>query len=544
MLAPRDPSTHTNSDEWPEFELKNVRVRTLDQSDPDTMSSLLLASEHYPLRVTGELQPLPKSLSHLYLQPSSLRTTLIEVAEVRTLAYGQFSDGSVALWAAGKAGWYTIKPSRAYRPVYDDMIEAVNLLYFIADAYREPRTRRKGKKATPLPDYTTEELFEKYARHAVGSLADAARAADKMYKHREFLMASMIVGKENVAWGRNPLYTHLRKKFAADYKAVAERLAGPPKKAATNARSRQTSVETSSTTSSLKRKRGRPPKNRDADVIVGRALATELNPIEDTNKMAGVNDIAHAKPTHVRTRRTRQGSSAPAPEKNLEAPIEMEPVATPVPEEREDSEEEDDLPFASKGKSALRPRPSKASKSAARGSTHEDGEENEIEPRSSPIGGKRRQDENDETRQSKRRNSKQEVDEGIDMPESPSATSIDPPTPDATSGALDEHSSDLAVRLKHAVDPVQEDTWICALDGCTHKVYLASQPDSQRLIREHYALHAYDDDRRVQMVKKLQAPSLPVNHLMEKVRLQAKLEGFPGSRVAGTRFPQVVVQRN
>jgi hypothetical protein len=61
-------------------------------------------------------------------------------------------------------------------------------------------------------------------------------------------------------------------------------------------------------------------------------------------------------------------------------------------------------------------------------------------------------------------------------------------------------------------------------------VYQASQPGSQRLIREHYALHAYDDDERVQLVKKLQHPSLPVGHLMERVRSQARSDGFPGSR--------------
>lgn len=127
------------------------------------------------------------------------------------------------------------------------------------------------------------------------------------------------------------------------------------------------------------------------------------------------------------------------------------------------------------------------------------------------------------------------------MPTSPSSEEVaGSPASDAVPGATD---TELPLRLNHERDPIQEDTWVCALDGCTHKVYAASLPESQKLIREHYALHAYDDDDRVQMVKKLQAPSLPVNHLMEKVRIQARLEGFPGSRVAGTRYPEPVRQR-
>jgi len=204
------------------------------------------------------------------------------------------------------------------------------------------------------------------------------------------------------------------------------------------------------------------------------------------------------------------------------------------------------LPFARKRKSVLRPKAAKASKGAhpGRGASPDDAEcdQEVLDHLTSPTAGKRKLDEDGEPRPSKRRNSQQEVDEGIDMPSSPDA-----PSPDTMSGAMEEPSHDLAVRLHHRPDAIQEDTWICALDGCPHKVYRASQPESQGLIREHYALHAYDDDSRMQLVRRLRAPSLPVNHLMEKVRLQAKLEGFPGSKVAGTRFPaqphRTVVQR-
>ncbi|KAI7307059.1 hypothetical protein KC326_g7716, partial [Hortaea werneckii] len=101
------------------------------------------------------------------------------------------------------------------------------------------------------------------------------------------------------------------------------------------------------------------------------------------------------------------------------------------------------------------------------------------------------------------------------LPPTPSTSSSSPPTspPPPTSDPS---------QLSHTADPLQENTWTCALDGCTHKVYLASDPASQRLIRDHYKLHAYDDDERVRLVGRLQAPSLPVGHLMERVRLVAR----------------------
>lgn len=552
VLAPLDPSIASNSDEWPEFELSNARVYSADSRTETT--SLLLATEHFPLTVIGDvlLHALPKHLSHLIRQQNHGRTTSIEVSNVRAFAYGQFENGSVAIWAAGRAGWMTLKPARAYRETYAEMSEAVKLLYFVADAYREERKSGKGKSATLLPPYSAQELFEKYATEVMGAPKAAAEAAEKIYRHADFLFASMLAGKEGIDWMKNPLYLHLRKKLTAEHDAVLQRLAGPgtQKKSSQARRIRQDSVDTTSTSSSLKRKRGRPPKNREADVISlgsSSAAATIVKEAQKSVEPSKPTTAPQARPAHAR--RTRRKPSPPI----VEEPAEPEVTATPIPE-ISDSEEEAERQIH-QGKSALRLKPSQAAKGSKGGKgakrsgkapvVEDDDEEDELA--SSPTISKRRFDDASEPPQRNRRSSKQEVDEGIDMPESPSASSEpnEPGTPDVAAGASSYTPDDqLAVRLKHVPDPIQEDTWLCALDGCTHKVHLASQPDSQRLIREHYALHAYDDDERVKMIKKLQAPSLgPVNHLMEKVRLQARLEGFPGSRVAGTRYPEAVVQR-
>lgn len=554
VLAPLDPSTATTSDEWPEFELTNARVYAPE--DRTATTSLLLATEHHPLTVTGDVQlhAIPKDLSYLIRQQNHGRTASIEIADVKAFAYGQFDDGNIALWAAGRAGWFALKPARPYRAMYNEMGEAVKLLYFIADAYREERKSGKGKNSTVLPPDTVQELFEMYATEVMAVPKAASEAAEKIYAHVDFLFASMLAGKEGIDWVKNPLYVHLRKKCSAEHDVVLQRLAGPTvtsKKGSQARRVRQDSVDTSSTSSSLKRKRGRPPKSKEADVISLGSSSAATSTAKEVQKPSVEPSKSMAPPQGrpAAGRRTRRKPSPPVVD-------EPEPTATPIPE-ISDSEEEAERQVH-QGKSALRLKPSQAAKGSkgAKGGKGakrsgkapaiEDDDDEEDELASSPTISKRRFEEPPAPPHRRRRSSKQEVDEGIDMPESPSASEPNEPgTPDVIAGATEGGpiSHELATRLKHVPDPVQEDTWVCALDGCTHKVYLASQLESQRLIREHYALHAYDDDDRVKMIKKFQAPSLPVNHLMEKVRLQARLEGFPGSRVAGTRYPEPIAQR-
>ncbi|KAK5004677.1 hypothetical protein LTR28_008601, partial [Elasticomyces elasticus] len=71
------------------------------------------------------------------------------------------------------------------------------------------------------------------------------------------------------------------------------------------------------------------------------------------------------------------------------------------------------------------------------------------------------------------------------------------------------------------------DAWLCPLDGCTQKVYAASLPKSKALIKEHYETHMYDGDERVQLVKSMEKPELPLTHLMSYMRDLARKEGLP-----------------
>jgi hypothetical protein len=526
LLATLHPDLVNNSDEWPEFELKDVKVFT--PNNPSNLTSLLEAAAHYPLTLTGHLEPLAKDQAHLYTTTTTRRAPLIEIKDVRMFSYGQFEDGNIGLWAGGLAGWYALKPSRAYKSIWSSMVESVDAFYWVVDSYREKRRKGNKKSGPVLPDFTAEELFDKYADEVLEDAKGGKEAAQVIYAQRHFLLANMLAGKEGIAWSRNPLYEHLSTRFPNDHALVKSRLTGQALPAR-NDRQKSASVEAGN----LKRKRGRLGKDASAD-----AMSTRENSMVDAAETRSQREASQQQPAKsTASRRTRRGQR--------ESPSTDTPgVEAKTPREVLDSDDEQ-MHRSMKGRSALRPKASKSGKGASKGGKapvqdFDDNDSDDDQLRSPTAIAKKHQSHTFANRNAKQKTSKHDVDEGIDIPSSPA--SGDPPsTPsqtgrDANSNSDDEEDedqppgTDLALRLKHVPDPIQEDTWICALDGCSHKVYQASQPDSQRLIREHYALHAYDDDERVQLVKKLQHPSLPVGHLMERIRSQAHSDGFPGSR--------------
>lgn len=62
----------------------------------------------------------------------------VKVTNVTRFSYAEYSDKSVALYARGEAGWFILgKPARPYSGIYQDMIEAVEVMYFLVDYHRQ-----------------------------------------------------------------------------------------------------------------------------------------------------------------------------------------------------------------------------------------------------------------------------------------------------------------------------------------------------------------------------------------------------------------------
>ncbi|KAF7570562.1 Atrophin-1 multi-domain protein [Pyrenophora tritici-repentis] len=150
ILRPLDAS-NTNSDDWEIFVLSDARVVYESNGKP---ASLLAAYADTPLKVEGRLEtPGRNQLKYLLKKP--YKPTEIEIRNVTRFSYGEMTDGAYVMWAQGKAGWFEIRPTAAYKPIYDDMVQAVQLLYFVTDVYSESRKKGGGPSA--------ELIFQEYA---------------------------------------------------------------------------------------------------------------------------------------------------------------------------------------------------------------------------------------------------------------------------------------------------------------------------------------------------------------------------------------------
>ena len=50
-----------------------------------------------------------------------------------------------------EAGWFEVRPANNYKAIHQDMVEAVELLYFVTEIHNEPRKRGSGPSAQLIP---------------------------------------------------------------------------------------------------------------------------------------------------------------------------------------------------------------------------------------------------------------------------------------------------------------------------------------------------------------------------------------------------------
>lgn len=81
----------------------------------------------------------------------------IVIENVTHYAYGQHNDGEIGVWVAGSAGWFALSPAKGYRPMFNEAVEAIDLLYFLADRHQRQRRKRK-RNWIPSVEYLLEEV--------------------------------------------------------------------------------------------------------------------------------------------------------------------------------------------------------------------------------------------------------------------------------------------------------------------------------------------------------------------------------------------------
>ena len=80
----------------------------------------------------------------------------IVIENVTHYAYGQHKDGEIGVWVAGSAGWFALSPAKGYRAIFNDAVEAIDLLYFLADQHQRRQKRRRA--SYPSVEFLCEEV--------------------------------------------------------------------------------------------------------------------------------------------------------------------------------------------------------------------------------------------------------------------------------------------------------------------------------------------------------------------------------------------------
>jgi len=133
-------------------------------------------------------------------------------------SYGQMTDGELVIWALGEAGWFEIRPAPSYKAIYEDMVEAVELLYFITDIYNQPRKRGGGPSA--------QLIFQEYAEDERYSCTDPVVAAQIFNKHHEFLMMCFLNRAQGIGWSNTPIYQSFRRQYPKEFETAKARIEG------------------------------------------------------------------------------------------------------------------------------------------------------------------------------------------------------------------------------------------------------------------------------------------------------------------------------
>ncbi|GAM35795.1 hypothetical protein TCE0_017f04394 [Talaromyces pinophilus] len=562
ILKPRDPSVE-DENEWEEFSLTDVKVLIPGKS---RYANLLDASPDNPVRVVGSLNEVEDEQGHLVLDEDYLSKRIV-IENVTHYAYGQHADGEIGVWVAGQAGWFSIVPAKGYKPMFNDMIEAVDLLYFLVDRHRNQRPRRKRRGG----EVTFEYLCDEYVAHTHGICEDGDDSAEVFYKHASFLISQMIQGREDVQWNETDIFNHLVKKFPDEYERVLAAQQKPDDKMATEdhegpANNEAVNIETVSNSQAdsifgiitdLKEAGALAKRQLNLDLVV-----STLQSRFDVTSEDYARDLIAARAAQVIERMEQsdfewQKKAIYRELKLVEEKAEVRQVAiTPLrprtafdegtsssehEDANDDEEDEDDSPRARRHRmrmSVLRPSTTKAGKKTR--------------------GGKFPRAVKDDAHLSEDSDAAEDVEtpsksrgHNLVRDPPPSVTTLNGRArsilSDADSTSLVIRKTPLQETLQSAnlsgpdtasiihedssiTDDLPEDTWACSVEGCGKVIYKASSKRSKELISDHTLMHAEDTQTKLDLVFAEQRLNigLGVDNLLRRIREFGTLDEMNG----------------
>ncbi|KAF7502432.1 hypothetical protein GJ744_005815 [Endocarpon pusillum] len=202
ILLSQDPVPDDLND-WPDFTLTDAKIRVAGSSN---YANLLEANPAYPLSVTGRLSRLDNQRAKLVIHPRYTQVQL-RIDNCTQYAFGQDPSGKSVIWAGGKAGWYEIVPSTKYTAIYEEIVKAIDLIYFLSDTHQTFASRR------PIRGAKVEELLVLYQQHTDYRVDDNAEAEAIFEKYHSFLIRQMLEGWEGINWARTHLWSYFSRLY-------------------------------------------------------------------------------------------------------------------------------------------------------------------------------------------------------------------------------------------------------------------------------------------------------------------------------------------
>ncbi|KAJ9352484.1 hypothetical protein C8Q69DRAFT_474841 [Paecilomyces variotii] len=540
VLAARDPSIDDEND-WQEFSLTDVKVLIPGKS---RYANLLTASADNPVRVTGSLDEVEEEQESLVLDEDYLSKRIV-IDNVTHYAYGQHDDGEVGIWVAGQAGWYSITPARGYRPVFNEMVEAIDLLYFLADRHQ----RRRGKRKNWNP--TVEYLCDEYVNHTHGICEDGDDSAEVFYKHHSFLISQMLNPKEGVNWAETNIFEHLCEKFPEEY----ERIKSKSETKTNNEEEEQDGqVETAPhvhDAETLARNQADAIFKiildlKEAGALAKRQLNLDLvaSTLKDRFEIDTVeyaHDLITARATALiemmdEARTTSFDWSRKAIYRELKSAVEnsdaqhvaITPLRPRAPIEDESSDSESEPEDNARGrrrrvrKSVLRPKIASVSSkqvgkrtraAAAQELEMSDDSDNPADDVQTPskVRGHELVRDPLSTRAKRRTRS---ILSDTDSPSVDRTVKQESTQPDALSHAADES------QISADPDNPEPETWVCPVQGCDKVIHKAGTKRSKQMIQDHSLGHAEDTQSKLELVLAEQRLNinLSVDNLISRIR--------------------------
>ncbi|TAQ89755.1 hypothetical protein B7494_g1909 [Chlorociboria aeruginascens] len=189
----------------PAFELRNTIVS--DQRG-NLVSLFDVRASREPYTVQGTLIIEPETRGQLLLDlPQGS-----EVEIVITSASYSYSEGPMAIWAAGKAGWFEISPARPYEGHYQEMLRAVQLYYELTDWHANNSSETTN---------SIEQFLYSFAMDDGTGITSLGLEA-LFRQHCVFLLWEMLLPNETgVTWSNTMVFKHLSHQFPEIFKELS-----------------------------------------------------------------------------------------------------------------------------------------------------------------------------------------------------------------------------------------------------------------------------------------------------------------------------------